>query len=82
MLWRNFVFYFTLRPSDLNTILTYILMDNFCPCFEKVSLFPINQYLNFKIKFLKTHYKNIFYNSEQKLTIKNQRKIKKEYILK
>ena len=26
-------FFFTLRPSDLITILTYVLMDNFCPCF-------------------------------------------------
>ena len=24
---------FTLRPSDLITILTYVLMNNFCPCF-------------------------------------------------
>ena len=23
---------FTLRPSDLITTLTYVLMDNFCPC--------------------------------------------------
>ena len=27
--------FFTLRPSDLNTTLTYVLMDNFCPfCFS------------------------------------------------
>ena len=26
--------FFSLRPSDLTTILTYILMDNFCPCFN------------------------------------------------
>ena len=31
MLWRSFDF-FTLRHSDLNTTLTYFLMDNFCPC--------------------------------------------------
>ena len=24
---------FTFRPSDLNTTLTYVLMDKFCPCF-------------------------------------------------
>ena len=24
--------FFTLRPSDLNTTLTYVDMDNFCPC--------------------------------------------------
>ena len=24
--------FFTLRPSDLNTVLTYVLLDNFCPC--------------------------------------------------
>ena len=30
MLWRSF----TLRPSDLITTLTYVLMDNFCPCFN------------------------------------------------
>ena len=34
MLWRSFVFFFTLRPSDLNTTLTYVIMDNFCPCFN------------------------------------------------
>ena len=29
---ENFCNLFTLRPSDLNTTLTYFLMDNFCPC--------------------------------------------------
>ena len=24
--------FFTLRPSDLITTLTYVLKDNFCPC--------------------------------------------------
>ena len=24
--------FFTLVPSDLNITLTYVLMDNFCPC--------------------------------------------------
>ena len=24
--------FFTLRPSDLITTLTYVLIDNFCPC--------------------------------------------------
>ena len=32
MLWRSFVILFTLRPSDLITTLTYVLMDNFYPC--------------------------------------------------
>ena len=34
MLWRSFVIFFTLSPSDLNTTLTYVLMDNLCPCFS------------------------------------------------
>ena len=33
MLWRGVIFFFTFRPSDLFTTLTYVLMDNFCPCF-------------------------------------------------
>ena len=33
MLWRSFIF-FTLRPSDLNTTLTYVLTDNFSHCLE------------------------------------------------
>ena len=33
MLWKSFVIFFTLRPSDLITTLTYVLVDNFCPCF-------------------------------------------------
>ena len=32
MLWRSFVNFFTF---DQITILTYFLMDNFCPCFLK-----------------------------------------------
>ena len=31
MLWRSFVILFTLRPFDLITTLTYVLVDNFCP---------------------------------------------------
>ena len=27
MLWRSFMIFFTLRPSDLITTLTYVLMD-------------------------------------------------------
>ena len=30
---EKFCDFFTFRPYDLNTILTYVLMDNFCPCF-------------------------------------------------
>ena len=33
ILLKSFVIVFTLRPSDLNPTLTYVLMDNFCPCF-------------------------------------------------
>ena len=35
MLWRSFVFSLTLRHSDLITTLTYVLMDNFCPCLTR-----------------------------------------------
>ena len=38
MLWRNFVILFTLRPSDLNTALTYVLMDNFLSQFYRNSV--------------------------------------------
>ena len=31
--------FFTLRPSDLITTLTYVLMDNFCPCLYNTSMF-------------------------------------------
>ena len=38
-------FFFTLRPSDINTTLTYVLMDNFCPSLNRIlkvaSFFPI-----------------------------------------
>ena len=30
---EKFCDFFTLRTSDLITPLTYVLMDNFCPCF-------------------------------------------------
>ena len=33
MLWWRFVFFY-LRHSDVITTLTYVLMDNFCPCFK------------------------------------------------
>ena len=40
MLWRSFVILFTLRPSDLITTLTYVLMDNFLTCsFPSLFLF-------------------------------------------
>ena len=29
---EKFSDYFTLRPSNLNITLTYVIMDNFCPC--------------------------------------------------
>ena len=31
---EKFFDFFTLKPSDLTTNLTYVLMDNFCPCFQ------------------------------------------------
>ena len=34
MLWKSFVI-FLLIHSDLITTLTYVLMDNFCPCFSR-----------------------------------------------
>jgi hypothetical protein len=34
---EKFCDFFTLRPSDLITTLTYVLMDNFCPCFSQVA---------------------------------------------
>ena len=33
--------FFILRPSDLITTLTNILLDNFCPCFLLLSNFEI-----------------------------------------
>ena len=30
---RGCVIFLTFRLSDFNTILTYVLMDNFCPCY-------------------------------------------------
>ena len=29
------VWFFTLRLSDLKPVLTYVLMGNFCPCFDE-----------------------------------------------
>ena len=30
--------FFTLKPSDLITTFTYVLMDIFCPCFKMMDL--------------------------------------------
>ena len=38
MLWRCFVIFLNLISSDLITTLTYVLMDNCCPCFNIVCL--------------------------------------------
>ena len=38
MLWRGVVIFFTFRPSDLITTLNFVLMDNFCPCFDKICI--------------------------------------------
>ena len=51
--WPKIHFYvmetfFTLRPSDLNTTLNYVLMDNFCPCFYKKPRFPKKKYCCWK----------------------------------
>ena len=44
MLWRRFVFFFTLRPSDLITTLTYVLMDIFLSlCFTTWNLKGLKQ---------------------------------------
>ena len=48
---EKFCDFFTLRSSDLNTTLTYVLMDYFCPCFLCFPDFKI--YIMSKIK-LKT----------------------------
>ena len=32
---EKFCDFFTFRPSDQNTTLTYVLLDNFCPCLSK-----------------------------------------------
>ena len=34
LLWGSFVI-FTLEPFDLVKTLTYVLIDNFCPCFPQ-----------------------------------------------
>ena len=39
---EKFLFFVNLRPSDLNTTLTYVLMDNFCPCFIMILVMFLN----------------------------------------
>ena len=39
---EKFCDFFTLRPSDLITTLTYVLMDNFCPCLSRILLLTGN----------------------------------------
>ena len=39
---EKFCDFLNLRPSDLNTTLNYILMDNFCPCFLFTRRISIN----------------------------------------
>ena len=39
---KKFCDLFTLRPSDLITTLTYVLMDNFCPCLSRILLLTGN----------------------------------------
>ena len=38
LLCYGFCDFFTLRPSDLITTLTYFLMDNICPCLNYILL--------------------------------------------
>ena len=41
---EKFCDFFTLRPSDFITTLTYVHMDNFCPClFEIVKFYYIGK---------------------------------------
>ena len=58
---EKFCDFFTLRAFDLNTILTYVLMDNFCPRFltgskkvrrdnKKASIFTFWRIFQTKIK--------------------------------
>ena len=37
--------FFTLRPSDLISTLTYVLLDNFCPCFIVFSVESVSLWL-------------------------------------
>ena len=40
---EKFCVFFTLRPSNLNTTLTYVLIDNFCPCLiQKICLYNVH----------------------------------------
>ena len=47
---EKFCDFFTLRPSDLNITLTYVLMDNFCPCFISMQtlILIVKIYIYFK----------------------------------
>ena len=51
-LMEKFWDFFTLRHSDLNTTLNYVLMDNLCSCFiEKLQILlnlNLEKYLNLK----------------------------------
>ena len=47
----KFYDFFTLRPSDQITTLTYVLMNNFCPCFQKVMTLRVKNKYHI-IKFL------------------------------
>ena len=35
---EKFCDFFTLRPFDLNITFTYVLIDNFCPCFANARI--------------------------------------------
>ena len=46
MLSRDFVIFF-FKPSDLITTLTYVLINNFCPCFYAYMIEKFNYFLQF-----------------------------------
>ena len=55
---EKFCDFFTLRPSNLNTTLTCVLMDNFCPSFLRIQIilciFCLNQFIVFTLQ-LRSH---------------------------
>ena len=48
------------RPSHLITTVTYLLMDNFCPCFKGFGIYSFSLYLTVKptefILYILIHY--------------------------
>ena len=48
-------FFLTLRPSDLTITLTYVLMDNVCPCFCTVCFSVLKNILIKSVDITHTH---------------------------